>query len=117
MSAITRLKTGPRMSAINICNGIVYLAGQVGGPEGDIKEQAHTMLAKVDALLAEAGSNRQHMLSATVYLRDMKDFAAFNEVWDAWVPQGHTPARACVQAYMARETVLCEVSVVAVVVG
>jgi enamine deaminase RidA (YjgF/YER057c/UK114 family) len=104
------------MSAINICNDVAYLAGQVGGPEGDIKEQARTMLAKVDALLAEAGSGRQHMLSATVYLRDMKDFAAFNEVWDAWVPQGHTPARACVQAHMARETVLCEVSVVAAVV-
>jgi len=105
------------MSAINICNDTVYLAGQVGGPEGDIKEQAQTMLAKVDALLAEAGSSRQHMLSATVYLRDMKDFAAFNEIWDAWVPLGHTPARACVQAYMVRETVLCEVSVVAVVAG
>ena len=115
MPAITRLKIGPRMSAITICNGIVYLAGQIAGPEGDIKEQAQAVLAKVDALLAEAGSSRQHMLSATIYLRDMKDFAAFNEVWDAWVPQGHTPARACVQAYMSRETLLCEVSVVAVV--
>ena len=114
MSAITRMQTGPRMSAINIHNGIVYLAGQVGGPEGEIKKQAQDMLAKVDALLAEAGSSRKHMLSATVYLRDMKDFAAFNEIWDAWVPEGHTPARACVQAYMVRETVLCEVSVVAV---
>jgi enamine deaminase RidA (YjgF/YER057c/UK114 family) len=105
------------MSAVNIFNGVVHLAGQVGGPEGEIREQAQTMLGKVDALLEEAGSSRRHMLSATIYLRDMKDFAAFNEVWDAWVPQGHTPARACVQAYMARETVLCEVSVVAVVAG
>jgi enamine deaminase RidA (YjgF/YER057c/UK114 family) len=103
------------MSAINIHNGVVYLAGQVGGPEGEIKQQAQDVLAKVDASLVEAGSSRQHMLSAIVYLRDMRDYAAFNEVWDAWVPQGHTPARACVQAYMARETVLCEVSVVAVV--
>ena len=117
MSAITRVQTGPRMSAINTYKDIVYLAGQIGGPEGDIQEQARTMLAKVDALLAEAGSSRRHMLSATVYLRDMKDYAAFNEVWDAWVPQGHAPARACVQAYMVRETVLCEVSVVAAVAG
>ena len=113
MSAITRMQTGPRMSAINIHNGTVYLAGQVGGPDGEIKKQAQDMLAKVDALLIEAGSSRKHMLSATVYLRDMKDFAAFNEVWDTWVPEGHPPARACVQAYMVRETVLCEVSVVA----
>jgi len=101
------------MNAINIHNGTVYLAGQVGGPDGEIKKQAQDMLAKVDALLIEAGSSRKHMLSATVYLRDMKDFAAFNEVWDTWVPEGHPPARACVQAYMVRETVLCEVSVVA----
>lgn len=113
MPAITRMKTGPRMSAITICNGLVYLAGQVGGPEGDIKKQAGDMLAKVDALLEEAGSGREHMLSVTIYLRDMKDFAAFNEVYDAWVPQGHNPGRACVEARLARESVLCEAVVVA----
>lgn len=113
MPAITRMKTNQRMSAINICNGIVYLAGQVGGEEATVTEQAKTMLAKADALLTEAGSSREHMLSATVYLRDMKYFEEFNAVWNAWVPQGHAPARACVQAYMARENVLCEVSIVA----
>lgn len=115
MPAITRMKIGPRMSAINICNGIVYLAGQTGGPEGDIKKQAADMLAKVDALLIEAGSSREHMLSVGIYLRDMKDFAAFNEVYDAWIPEGHTPGRACVEARLARENVLCEAVVVAVV--
>lgn len=113
MPSITRMKTNQRMSAVNICNGVVYLAGQVGGDEATVAEQAKTMLAKVDALLAEAGSDREHLLSATVYLRDMSDFAAFNEVWDAWAPQGNAPARACVQAHMARESVLCEVSVIA----
>jgi len=73
------------------------------------------MLEKVDELLLEAGSDRQHILSATVYIRDMKDFAAMNEVWDAWVPEGHAPARACVQAAMARPELLVEVSVIAAV--
>ena len=113
MPSITRMKTNQRMSAINICNGIVYLAGQVGSDGETVAEQAKVMLAKVDALLDEAGSGREHMLSATVYLRDMKDFSAFNEVWDAWVPQGHTPGRACVEARLARDNVLCEVVVVA----
>ena len=73
------------------------------------------MLDKVDVLLEEAGSDREHMLSATVYLRDMKDFAAMNAVWDAWVPEGHAPARACVEARMARPELLVEVSVIAAV--
>jgi len=73
------------------------------------------MLEKVDELLLQAGSDRQHMLSATVYVRDMKDFAAMNEVWDAWVPEGHAPARACVEARMARPELLVEISVVAAV--
>lgn len=113
MSEIIRKKTNQRMSAINICNGFVFLAGQVPDVEGDIKAQAASMLAKVDALLTEAGTDRTRMLSATIFLKDMKEFAAFNEVWDAWAPEGNTPARACVQAHMARESVLCEVCVVA----
>ena len=67
----------------------------------------------MDTLLEQAGSDREHMLSATVYLRDMKDFAAMNAVWDAWVPEGHAPARACVEARMARPELLVEVSVIA----
>ncbi|GAC07139.1 hypothetical protein GAGA_4312 [Paraglaciecola agarilytica NO2] len=71
------------------------------------------MLDKVDALLLSANSDREHMLSATIYIKDMADFAAMNAVWDAWVPQGHAPARACVQAAMARPELLVEISVIA----
>jgi enamine deaminase RidA (YjgF/YER057c/UK114 family) len=71
------------------------------------------MLDKVDALLEEANSDREHILSATVYIKDMKDFAEMNAVWDAWVPKGHAPARACVEAAMARPELLVEVSVIA----
>lgn len=114
MSDIKRMEIGTRMSKIVINNGVVYLAGQVAdNTDEGIKEQTQNMLAKVEALLAEAGSDINHMLSATLYIRDMKDFAAMNEVWDAWVPEGNAPARACVEARLARPELLIEVSVVA----
>jgi enamine deaminase RidA (YjgF/YER057c/UK114 family) len=81
--------------------------------EAPIGPQTENMLAKVDALLAQAGSSRDRILSATVYLRDMKDFAGMNAVWDRWVPAGHAPARACVEARLARPELLVEVSIVA----
>jgi enamine deaminase RidA (YjgF/YER057c/UK114 family) len=71
------------------------------------------MLDKVDQLLLDAGSDRQHLLSATIYIKDMQDFQAMNTVWDSWIPEGHAPARACVQASMARPELLVEISVVA----
>lgn len=111
---IERLQTGARMSRIVKHNGTVYLCGQVcADATKNMTEQTQTMLDKVDVLLAEAGSSRKHMLSATVYVRDMKDFAEMNAVWDAWVPEGYAPARACVEARMARPELLVEVSVIA----
>ncbi|MCV6610522.1 MAG: RidA family protein [Amphritea sp.] len=112
--SIERQEIGQRMSRIVKHNGTIYLCGQVAADaSAGIKEQTETMLAKVDALLEQAGSDREHILSATVYVRDMKDFAAMNEVWDNWVPAGHAPARACVEARMARPELLVEVSVIA----
>ncbi|SIS43251.1 RidA family protein [Neptunomonas antarctica] len=114
--SITRLETQQRMSRIVIHNDTIYLCGQVGADANTgIQEQTRTMLAKVDALLEQAGSDREHVLSATLYIRDMKDFSAMNEVWDAWVPEGYAPARACVEARMARPELLVEVSVIATV--
>jgi enamine deaminase RidA (YjgF/YER057c/UK114 family) len=116
--SIQRQETKQRMSRIVIHNDTVYLCGQVGKDSNQgITEQTATMLEKVDELLLQAGSDREHMLSATVYVRDMKDFAAMNEVWDAWVPEGHAPARACVEARMARPELLVEISVVAALKG
>jgi len=84
--------------------------------DADIQEQTRSTLAKVDELLAEAGSDKEHLLSATIYLRDIANhFALMNEVWNAWVPEGHAPARACVQAHMARPALLVEISIVAAV--
>lgn len=114
MNIIERKETKQRMSRIVIHQGTVYLCGQVAADATkSIDEQTSTMLDKVDYLLQEAGSDKHHMLSATIYIKDMNDFAAMNAVWDAWVPQGEAPARACVQAAMARPELLVEISVIA----
>lgn len=112
--SIERLETGQRMSRIVKHNGTIYLCGQVAADaDKDITEQTQTMLDKVETLLEQAGSDKEHLLSATIYVRDMKDFAAMNTVWDAWVSKGHAPARACVEARMARPELLVEISVIA----
>ena len=115
--SITRLGTERRrMSKIVIHNNTVYLCGQVAKDSNDaIKEQTQTMLDKVDDLLEQAGSDRQHILSATIYIKDMQDFAQMNEVWDAWVIEGYSPVRACVEASLARPELLVEISVVAAI--
>ncbi|AXN31789.1 RidA family protein [Vibrio coralliilyticus] len=111
---IERQQTKQRMSRIVKHNGTIYLCGQVcADATKGIIEQTQTMLDKVEELLLEAGSDKEHMLSATIYLKDMKDFQEMNAVWDAWVPEGHAPARACVTADMAREALLVEISVIA----
>lgn len=114
---ITRMETKQRMSKIVIHNGTIYLCGQVAeDATQDIKEQTRTMLEKVDVLLDQAGSDREHILSATIYIKNMDLFSQMNDVWDSWVPEGHAPARACVEASMAREELLVEISVVAAVI-
>ena len=115
---ITRLGTERRrMSKIVIHNDTIYLCGQVAkDSDANIKEQTSTMLEKVDDLLKQAGSDRKHILSATIYLRDMKFFAEMNEVWDAWVIEDYSPARTCVEAHLARAELLVEISIVAAVI-
>ena len=114
MTEIKRIETKARMSRIVIHQGTIYLCGQVAADATkNITEQTQTMLSKVDGLLKDAGSGREHMLSATIYIKDMADFKAMNAVWDDWVPEGHAPARACVQASMARPELLVEISVIA----
>ena len=109
---VERQKTDERSSKIVKHNGVVYLTGQVG--DGDtIAEQANDCLGRVDALLKEAGSSREQMLRATVWLSDMAYFAEFNTIWNAWVPTGHAPARACGEVKLAREILKVEIIVTA----
>ncbi len=111
---IERIETGKRMSRIVKHNGVIYLCGQVceDATQG-IRHQTETMLENVDGLLLRAGSDRKNILSATIYIKSMQYFSEMNEVWDNWVPEGHAPARACVEAAMAREELLVEISVIA----
>jgi enamine deaminase RidA (YjgF/YER057c/UK114 family) len=97
---IKRLKTGDRMSQAVIHNGTVYLAGQVAqnAPGASVADQTKDILAAIDGLLAEAGTDKSKALSATIWLNSMDDFAEMNGVWDAWVAPGATPARACVES-------------------
>jgi enamine deaminase RidA (YjgF/YER057c/UK114 family) len=111
---IKRLHPGPRMSQVVIHNGVAYLAGQVAkDPEKDLTDQTRQVLATIDSLLAEAGSDKSRILSATIYLADMGNFAAMNAVWDAWVPAGSTPARATVEASLATPKYQVEIMVTA----
>ena len=99
---ITRFHTGRRMSQAVVCNGMVFLAGQVAkDPSQDAAGQTQQVLAAIDTLLGEAGSDKSRLLSANIFLADMTDFAAMNTVWDAWVSPGNTPVRATVQAQLA----------------
>ncbi len=109
---IERFETGTRMSQAVVHGGTVYLAGQVSDAEG-VEAQTKDILGQIDALLAQAGSTRESLLSATIYLADMSTFAEMNRAWDAWVPAGHAPARATVEAKLAGPQYRVEISVVA----
>ncbi|WP_210396767.1 RidA family protein [Motiliproteus sediminis] len=113
---IQRFETKPRMSRAVIHNHTVYLCGQVAkDASADISEQTRTTLEKIDDLLESVGSDKTKLLSVTIYVKTMADFQAMNAVWDAWVPEGLAPARACVEAAMARPELLVEMSVIAAV--
>ena len=109
---IERQEIGQRMSKIVKHNGTVYLCGQVGAGDS-VTEQTQDCLARVDALLEKAGSSREQILQAIIWVADMADFAEMNAVWDAWVPEGNAPARACGEAELARPELKVEVIVTA----
>ncbi len=98
---ITRLHPGKRMSQAVIHGETVYLAGQVGEPKSDLAGQTREALAAVEALLAEAGSDKSRILQVIVWLADIADFAAMNAVYDAWIDPANPPARACGEARLA----------------
>jgi len=101
MTSITRIDAGPRMSQAVIHGDTVYLAGQVGAPGESVARQTAAVLESIEALLARAGSSKAHLLSATIWLADMNDFAEMNHVWDAWVADVGAPTRATGEARLA----------------
>jgi enamine deaminase RidA (YjgF/YER057c/UK114 family) len=111
---IERMQPGPRMSQAVIHGDTVYLAGQVASdPTADVAGQTRQILESIDRLLAEAGSDKTRILSATIYLANIGTFADMNLVWDTWVAPGHTPARATVEARLAAPAYKVEIQVIA----
>jgi enamine deaminase RidA (YjgF/YER057c/UK114 family) len=113
--SIERLHPGKRLSESVIHDGRIYLAGQVPLETAGrgVREQTEEVLANIDKLLAEAGSDKTKILSATIYLVDMRTFDEMNAAWDAWVAPGAASARACVEARLARLGWGVEISIVA----
>lgn len=113
---ITRMHLGKRLSEIAIHNGTVYLAGQIADDTtADMEGQTREVLASVDRLLAEAGSDKSCILMCQIFVTDMANFPAMNVVWDEWVAAGHTPPRATVEAALANPACLVEIVVTAAV--
>lgn len=114
--SIERIEVGPRMSQAVVHGDTVYLAGVVADERKgtSVADQTRQVLARIDALLAKAGSDKGKMLRATIWLRDIASFDEMNSIWDAWVLPGHTPARACVEARMAAPDILVEIQITAI---
>lgn len=113
MTDIKRMHKGPRMSQIVAHGGLVWLAGQVGAPGESVTNQTKAILARIDELLAEAGSSKSRLLQATIWLDDMASFAEMNAVWDAWIDPENPPARACGESRLATPDYKVEIIVVA----
>jgi enamine deaminase RidA (YjgF/YER057c/UK114 family) len=114
MSAVQRLHPGKRLSEASIHAGTVYLAGQVADDASqDIRGQTREVLASIDRLLGEAGSDKSRILMAQIFLADLADFAGMNEVWDAWVAPGQAPCRATVHSRLAKAEWRVEIVVTA----
>ena len=112
--SIQRHITNHRLSEAVKANGFIFLAGQVPtNPEGDAEAQTANVLAQIDTLLQDMGSDKSKILEATIFLTDLGNYDGLNRAWDAWVPEGQAPARACVKAYLADPTWLVEIKLTA----
>jgi enamine deaminase RidA (YjgF/YER057c/UK114 family) len=113
---IKRLHVGPRLSQVAIHGNTLYSAGIVASdPTADAAGQTRQILELIDGYLAEASTDKTKLLNVTIWLADIKDFAAMNSVWDAWVPKGNTPPRACVEAKLAAPQYKVEIRVLAAI--
>lgn len=115
--SIKRIQVGERMSQAVINGNVVYTAGQVAleAPGASVREQTKDILQRIDQLLSEAGTDKTKLLSATIWLANIDDFAEMNVIWDAWVSPGNTPARACVESKLAAPQFTVEIGVIAAI--
>jgi enamine deaminase RidA (YjgF/YER057c/UK114 family) len=115
MADITRINPGPRMSEAVVHKGIAYLAGQVGAPGASVTEQTQAVLAEVDRILAQAGTDKSRLITTQIWLSDMATFGEMNAVWDAWVDRANPPARWTGEAKLATPDYKVEIIVTAAV--
>ena len=113
--SIQRFEIGPRMSQVVVHGDTIYLAGIVANATAgeSVTKQTHEVLSIIDSHLKKAGTDKSKLLSATIYLTDMKTFAEMNGAWDAWVSPGNTPARATVEVKLAAPRYNVEIMVTA----
>lgn len=113
--SVQRINPGPRMSKAVVHGNTVYLAGQVADKAvgKSVREQTTEILAIIDGLLKEAGTDKTKLLMTNIWLSDMATFAEMNAVWDGWVSPGNTPARATVEAKLAGPQYTVEIAVIA----
>ncbi len=113
MSRITRTEPGPVLSKAVEYHGFVFSSGVIArDPDGDLDAQTRDVLSQLDDLLEAHGTDKTRLLQAQIWLRNIDDRAAMNEIWQAWLPEGLAPARACVQATLADPRLLVEVMVI-----
>ncbi len=112
---IRRIGAGPRMSQAVIHGNTVYLAGQVGTPGKSVADQTSDILATVEKLLKEAGSDKSKILQAIIWMADMKDFQEMNAAWDAWIGGPYAPARATCAATLVDPKYKVEITVTAAI--
>jgi enamine deaminase RidA (YjgF/YER057c/UK114 family) len=106
----------PRMSRIVVNNDVVYISGQTDATGENIKDQTKNVLAKVDSLLMEAGTDKSKLLTSSIWLKDIeRDFKGMNSIWNEWLDPDNKPVRATVEANMARPVLLIEVQVTAAI--
>lgn len=110
---ITRIDQGPRMSEAVIHGDTIYLAGQIGAPGESVTAQTRAALAEIEELLTKTGSDKDHLLMATIWLADMADFEEMNAVWDPWIAGHPAPARATGEAKLAAPEYKVEIIVIA----
>jgi enamine deaminase RidA (YjgF/YER057c/UK114 family) len=117
MSEIQHIDSGARLSEAAVFNGVIYMAGMVAGESlgKSVREQTIDILAQIDKLLARLGSDKTRILKANIWLTDISKIAEMNEVWDAWVVAGKTPARATVEAKLAKPDYAVEIMVEAAI--
>jgi len=113
MQGITKTGSNARLSQVAVHNGTVYLSGQTSQITGGVQEQAADIFSKIDRLLSDAGTDRTKLLSAQIWLTDMADFNAMNQVWEQWLEGTQPPVRACLHSILANPAYKIEVQVIA----